>query len=255
MKPAAVIPRLAIFSLLLGAALCAGAQSTGQPQHEKIAPNAWMKTPTPMSSPDPVPAPVRALRDQYWDRFAPAREPLSQFLKHSGVNTEEGVWYFTPQTPELPALPHRAVLTGTFLGFRSVMTTSERMIYTDMIFRVHDLLEDKTDGKAAPGPEITISVIGGTVRTGSGEEISYLTHQPWEYFLQPKHTYLLVLPYHADGDFYSGADSWDISDGIVRANSGRSDHFARNGSSAINGKSTAEMLRILRKQLNPPDQQ
>ena len=249
MKPAAVLPRLAIFSLLLGAALCAGAQSTGVPQPAEITttPNAWMKTPTPMSSQDPVPVPVRALRDQLWDESGfPGSLIKDPMIRYAYVR--QGCSFAMQDEPELPPVGNRAILTGTFVGFRSVITKSERMIYTDITFRVHDVLEDKTGRKTAPGPEITISVEGGTITTNSGQEISYVTNPSYD-SLQPGHTYLVVLIYHADGDFYYDQQSWDISDGIVRPNSIRSQYFASHGLSTISGLTTAEMLRTVKKQL------
>ena len=56
---------------------------------------------------------------------------------------------------------------------------------------------------------------------------------------------LLVLSHHADGDFYSRAGDWDISDGVVRANSDRESRIAQQGKSALVGLSKDQLVRLL----------
>jgi hypothetical protein len=54
-----------------------------------------------------------------------------------------------------------------------------------------------------------------------------------------------VLSHHADGDFYSRAGDWDISDGVVRANSDRDNRIARQGKSALVGLTKDQLVRLL----------
>ena len=76
----------------------------------KPAANAWMKEPTEVTAPDPVPPAVRKAREDYIDTSQIAsREPLTRFnVGNSGIS--EGS-YLGPQ-PEIPNLPKRAVLIG-----------------------------------------------------------------------------------------------------------------------------------------------
>jgi hypothetical protein len=195
------ISRVVVFALLASFAPITRSQVTSPPapSSTKTAPNAWMTT-TPLAHWDPFAPSIRKLRDQFWDNSAGAeKEPLTpETARNSGVGYNDTIDDHKSR-PELPEVANRAVLTGSFMGFTSVPTASGRAIYTDILFGVHDLLQDRT-GHASPNSEITVSVIGGTVTNQSGQVISYLT-QPREMFLEPGHSYLLVLSYHTDGEF------------------------------------------------------
>ncbi len=94
-----------------------------------------------------------------------------------------------------------------------------------------------------PGLEVTVSVPGGTVQTSAGA-VSFMT-DPQEFFMQPGKTYLLILYYMADGDFYVGTPSWDLSNGIVKANSYETRAKATRGLPTIVGLTKDELIRAL----------
>jgi hypothetical protein len=206
------------------------------------AANAWMKTP---SGAEILPsAPFhRSERDQFWDSTAATmRVPLTP--DNAGAAAlSEGAW--SPNSPELPELPNRTILTATFTSFQSILTASGRTVYTDISFRVHDVIEG---ANASPNSSITVSIAGGTVKASDGKVISYLT-QPRDMFLQPGRTYLLVLSYKPSVDFYTLGEDWDISDGTAKPNSYFGKWMFEHGHSSFAGKATDDALRDLRKHI------
>lgn len=205
----------------------------------KSPPNSWMQIPSEASLPDVVLPSSRYQRDEFWDGLIGDNAPLSpESAKGAGIS--EGLYVKEPQ--EIPEIPHRVVLAGVFTGWRSVLTASGRAIYTEVTVHVSHVFEDT--GHAMPDGDITITVPGGTVKTLGGQLISYLT-QPRSFFMQPKHTYLLVLSYHTDGDFYAFGKDFDISDGVVRADSAWDRRREEQGRSSLVGETTEEMIRSL----------
>ena len=190
----------------------------GTSQSPVAAANAWMKTPTDAKLSDDVPGNVRAERDTVWDGLIGTPYPLTpDEAPHHGIS-EGAIGGELSQIPEIANVPYRSVLIGRFAAFRSVLTASNRAVYTEATIDIDSTFEDAS-GLAHPNGRLTIIFPGGTVRTTAGQTISYLT-QPRSYFMKPGGTYLLVLAFHPDGSFYGLANDWDLSDGTVRANSG-----------------------------------
>jgi len=237
--------RYAIF--VLGAGLILAVGAGGQTQTREVAhppikaANAWMKVPMDAGAPDDLIPYVRHLRDEFWDNQ----------LGHFGVLTPKTTVHSSSgdsgyQPHDIPdLLPGQALFIVTFRRYRTALTPSGRAVYTDMAFTVDHLFRDAIRGHAFTGTEITVSVPGGTVRTGDGQIISFLT-DPEADFAEPGKTYLLMTHYQADGDFYIGGDpDWDLSDGTVRVNSPQArDRIAR-GDSKINGLSKQELIVLL----------
>lgn len=176
--------------------------------------NLWMTTPVPWSpASDPAQATVRQSRDRYFDRLIGLREPLTPAnVRGSGIS--EGLP--PPHQAEIPRLPDRAVLIGTFVSYQPVLSNSGRAIYTEVTFLVSNTFEDNS-GHASPGSKFVLILPGGTVTTSRGDVLSFLT-QPRAYSVSVGRTYLLALSYHSDGDFFMVGRDWDITGGVVKAN-------------------------------------
>ena len=146
--------------------------------------------------------------------------------------------------PELPLVPNRIILTATFTSHRSILSDSQRSIYTEVSFLVDDVLDDQSGRTITHGHDITVGLAGGSILTLSGERISYLV-QPRKLFLQPDKKYLLVLSYKPDEDFYTAGDFWDISDGTVRVGSIRNESLRREGRSSLVGLTVDQLPEAL----------
>jgi len=205
------------------------------------AANGWMKIATDLSQPEMVSPAIRQQRDSHFDAsplasrvpLTPESAPLHHVFAGAHVAGH----------PEIAEVSNRAVVIATFTVYRGVLTASGREVYTEVTFRVSNVFEEVA-GRAVRDSDITVALRGGTVKTIDGKVISYLT-DPRPYFIQPQRTYLLVLSHHADGDFYSRAGDWDISDGVVRANSDRDNRIARQGKSALVGLTKDQLVRLL----------
>ena len=68
----------------------------------------------------------------------------------------------------------------------------------------------------------------------SGGRLSYLV-DPQDFFIQPGKRYLLVLSYNADGDFYTLVKNWELSGGVVNANSKLEQIRAAQGKASLAG--------------------
>lgn len=233
---------LLLRTLLTGALIAVGVAAPAQTASKdavKPPANAWMLSPTPYGAwnQDISPA-LRAQRDRFWDDSAPQRLPLTAPNPDPmSVNSgNDG-----PIRPEILDLPHRVVLTGTFVKHRSVLSASEMSLYTEVTIHVDEVFEDKSgSGLPFPSKEITLLFSGGAVTLRTGRTLYYHTG-PQELFLEPNHKYLLVLSYHDEGDFYQYVDDWDISTGTVRANTDRTQYLAREGRSSLDGLTVQQL--------------
>ena len=208
-------------------------------EREAPAANAWMFVPTSVSQGTSVSSLVRAQRDSYWDQLIGMREPLTTTKLVMGVS--EGVW--TADEPALPKAPNRAILTATFATHHSVLSASERCIYTEVNLHVEKVYQVEAGG-AGPGQDITLTLPGGTVVAASGKVISHL-RQSRRLFIQPGRKYLMVLAYEAAGDFYKLLDDWDITDGKVHVNSIRDDVVPRPGHPTLDGLTVSEVEPVI----------
>ena len=155
--------------------------------------------------------------------------------------------------PEVQAVPDRAVLTGKFTEHHSVLSASEYSLYSEVTIHVDQVFDDRTGrGTLAPGQDITILFDGGTVILPGGRVLSHHT-EPVDFCLEPEHKYLLVLSYQREGDFYILESDWDITDGIVRPNTYRTQSLAKRGLSLLNGLKAEELGPSVRKLVSQND--
>lgn len=233
-------------ALTLGLGFAGVASSQTAPKDSsKPAANAWMLTPTPYLEWNKDIAPsVRAQRDRFWDEVTHRDKPLT--VEPDGTFMGED---FSGTDPEIPDMPNRAILIATFTKSRSVLSASEFSIYTEVTMRVEEVFENHTgSGRLAMHDDITVMFSGGTVSLRSGRTLTDNT-QPRDLFPQPGHKYLLLLSYNSQGDWYGYGDSWDISDGIVRADSRRTQYLAKHGRSSLDGLTVQQLGPALAKEL------
>ena len=137
---------LAIAAMTVVCALATAASSQTAPDNKsKPAANAWMLTPTPYLewNKDISPS-LREERDRFWDDLSPDEFPLTVKQGHGGAYGGPALVDDGKQ-PEIPDVLDRAVLTATFSAHRSVLSASEKSIYTEITMRVQQVFEDKPD--------------------------------------------------------------------------------------------------------------
>jgi hypothetical protein len=200
-------------------------QTTGPPPA-----NLWMTYPvswTPAA--DTVAASIRQQRDEFFDDFIGMGVPLTPSSAKSRAFSE-GVP--SPNQPEIPQLPNRTVVIGTFLSYQPVLSKSGRAIYTEVTLSVSN-----------SSSALTLILNGGTVITQSGGVLSFLTN-PSQFSIKPGRTYLFALSFYSRGGFYRVGKSWDLSGGTVQSNSPVS---AQNPSTLV-GMSVQQLIASLNAQ-------
>jgi hypothetical protein len=203
-----------------------------------------MKVPSAKSA-DPVAASLRHARDLALDRGFGRGGVLTP--GNAGPAISERAYDGMP--PEIENLPNRAILIATFTGFRSVLTASGRAVYTEIAFRVSDAIEDAS-GHASPNSDVTVIVPGGSLTTEFGEVISFLT-QPRQYFVEPGGTYLMIMSYVPEGDYYVGPGmlppkTWDLTDGVSKPNDWVEVARERQGGATLIGLTRDQLVSLLR---------
>jgi hypothetical protein len=241
------------FSLALAALLtiCIAALAQAKPDNSSTpAADAWMKEPTPYLAWNSGISPaLRAARDRVWEAGSMSDMPLTQ----EGSGRVVGCDYdMTWETSELGNhLKHRVILTATFLDHRSVLSKSERSLYSEVTLRVDKVYEKKTGNEESiAGRDITMALYGGTVLLKDGRVFSIEnTCARADLFIQPEHKYLFVPDYEKDGDFFHYAESWDLTDGTLRPSSPLTQFFGQSGHSALSGIKVEQLDSVMAKEL------
>jgi hypothetical protein len=91
------------------------------------------------------------------------------------------------------------------------------------------------------------------VTTESGEVISFLT-QPRPYYVEPSGTYLMVMSYVPEGDYYVGPGmlppkTWDLTGGVSKPNDWVEVAREQAGTATLLGFTAQQLDSLLRERL------
>lgn len=243
--------RTQLLILLAFLAVAHAAHAQAKPENgAKPAADAWMKEPTPyLAWNNDISPELRSARNRFWDKASMSDIPLTQ--PGSGRVVGGGYDMAWDSSEISDRLENRTIVSATFVDHRSVLTPSERSLYAEVTLRVDKVYEEKTGkGESIAGRDITLALYGGTVVLKDGQIFSIdAVMIPPDGFIQPGRKYLLVLNYDAAGDFFKYSDSWDMTDGTLRATSVRAQDFARSGHSALNGIKVDQLDAVMAKAL------
>ncbi len=205
-----------------------------QPQSDASTPaNAWMRVPVPDASPtDTTPASIRAERDKFWDELIGQRSPLTPETV-SRVNSSGDFGPDALRQPEIPKFRDRVLAIARVQGYSTFLSHSQRSIYTEMSLQVERVF-GAGNAPVSEKPVITVPIAGGTVRLPDGRAMSFLT-DPREFSLKVGNTYFLALQYEKALDCYALRGDWDLSNGVVVANTYLDTLRAKRGLSALVG--------------------
>lgn len=233
-----MVPFLSICIILILAVVQADAQNsqtTGPPPA-----NLWMTYPvTWVPASDTVAVSIRQQRDQFFDDLIGLGVPLTPANAKSRAFSV-GVPF--PNQPEIPQLPNRTVVIGTFQSYQPVLSKSGRAIYTEVTLSLSNVFQDAA-GDLGSSATLTLILNGGTVITQSGVVLSFLTN-PAPYSIKPGRTYLFALSFYSNGGFYREGKSWDLSGGTVQTNSS----FSAQTPSTLIGMSLQQLITVLNAQ-------
>jgi hypothetical protein len=191
-----------------------------------------------------VSADDRKARDDYWDTLIGSSLPLSnpgakeRPLPHADAD---------PTAPEFGDLGDGVLVIGKFESYQTVLSLSQRSIYTEIGFRIQHVFGHPI-APVQDGQLVTLDRPGGTVIAPWGAVVSYGVH-PEDMGIQPNRTYLIALGYHESGHFYTGGYKtgglWDVTDGNVKPGNHLQRYRADHGLSSISGMSADNLSRFL----------
>jgi hypothetical protein len=188
-----------------------------------------------------VPASTRAQRDQFWN------EGLEWLIEPSGHISDPGVGSIDLERNPLD-VPGAVIVAATVGGYRTFSSALkpyvEATVCVDRVFGDWSRVAHPSTRQ-----HITILAKGDWASDLSAPQDPYRL----EVTLRPGRTYLVILTYHRIGDFYESYDSWDITDGIVRANTPVTKYQAEKGKSPLEGLTVQQLGPALSRLLSRPD--
>ena len=72
---------------------------------------------------------------------------------------------------------------------------------------------------------------------------------PYTTLFRSRRSYLLALQYQSEGDWYELKEDWDITDGVVRVNTGWGQYLAKQGRSRLNRLPVEQLGAVLSEEL------
>jgi hypothetical protein len=227
-------------------ALAARQQAIENKQFETAA-NKWMKVPVDVrTQADPIPSNHRQARDVHWDSLIGASVPLTDPSAYARPLPQP---FEVISQPEFGDLDDGVLIIGKFETYRAILSASHRSVYSEIQLRVQHVF-GHPDAPIREEDVIDLIRPGGTIIAPWGSTISFGLH-PQQMGLQPAHTYLAGIGYHADGNFYTmgtvPAELWDLTDGTVKPGSFLQKARAEQGTSEINGLRVGAVTLLLDK--------
>jgi hypothetical protein len=215
-------------------------------EERRNSPGRWMLAPVDIHNQKDAATPTeRQIRDRHWDKRIGARAPLSS---DSPVEHEVGVKGHRFSIEEFTDwdLLGGVWLTGTFEGYRTYLSSSERSIYTEIDFRVTRIVGHPKVPDLHVDSLVTIGRPGGTVLYSQGHVISY-QGPAREHDFQPAHSYLLRLEYVPSGNYFIDNDvhRWDIGDGTAKPDTYKELSRSYRGESSIAGLPVENAMKVL----------
>ena len=233
-----------IIAVLLStiSALIPAAQSQTRGEREKAVASLhvdsgaarWRETPVDSNTQiDEVSTSLRDQRNEYWQTHLPPA---------NGHGTRG---FPAMGAPEVDPRKEVVWITGVFSSYKVFEAGTGYGTYTEIRFRVTDLIANRTAAHLSAEQLIDVGEPGGSLRMPDGTTKTYnLRFVP--YPPQPEHSYLLELNYNKSGDFFLINKMWDISSGYaLPAGVIEAGHYI-DGDAVVGGLSSAEAVAKVR---------
>jgi hypothetical protein len=211
------------------------------------AANAWQTTPVDIQSQtDTVGSDVRASRNSFWKGIVDFEYKLMGDLAFKEPAATFPGSYLA-DAPEIPAKPNSIWVIAkfeTFHVYEAPVDSVHQIIYTEMNFKVIEVVRQPQSLALMTGSRFDIGVLGGRIRMPDGTIVTSYVN-PQTHFVQPDHTYLLDLNYESANQYYFVDKRWDLTSGKVAPDT--EDEIARafRRSSVLDGLSMSEAIQYL----------
>jgi hypothetical protein len=210
------------------------------------AENRWqLKAVDSQAQTDTVAPEVRAKRNAYWQ---PSLAKYAQLTEGLGPNQGVGVSEppYLGDAPEIPVTPNAVWVVAQFESFHVYpVDPQNRLLYTEINFRVSQVLRQPSSLSLAPGALLDKGIPGGRVKGPGGAVTSFKLH-PERHAYQPGHTYILAGTYDSATQYFDIDKSWDVTSGKVEVVSTPDKRRASKGESKLYGLTVAEAVKYLK---------
>jgi hypothetical protein len=181
-----------------------------------IGSDAWRRTPQQVTAErsDPVGKKIVTARSTLFDQLIGNDQPLDQ--PASQDMTTDLIREVPPQ-PELPVSTSDTIVEATFESHLVHLSETKRSIYTELLFRVTNILTNNQKS-ARVGGTLSILKPGGSIIFPNGRTKAYALADNRDLF-GPRASYLLFLNYNAATDSYAVVQSWILLNGKYYPNS------------------------------------
>ena len=197
----------------------------------------WRDLPVdPAAEADAADPSLRNLRNAYWSR----RLPSAKWALNPGSTLGVGA--------EVPTSPGVDAVVATFTGYTIIRVPDSDAAYTEMHFRVDDLLRPASSDPTSRGQSFDVDEPGGTYISDGVTHRYGLEARP--YPCEPGHRYILLLVYIPRGEFFEIQRKWDITSGIAVPGDATSIARYRSGDARVSGLSAAEAIRSVRSSMS-----
>lgn len=208
------------------------------------AQNRWQLTPVDVTlQSDTVSVDVRASRNNYL-------KPLLEADREASDNPPGSITVTMPgpvlgDTPELSAPPHAIWVIAKFESFHVFAADPQyRLIYTEINFRVTQVLRQPSSLSFAAGTVLDYDISGGRIKRPSGSIASFRV-SPERHSYQPGGTYIIQGTYDATTEYFDLYNWWDVSSGKVVPGTLVEVDRAAKGKSKLSGLTTAQAVEYL----------
>jgi len=247
-----VVRRFSV-AMLLSAAMWFGLAGSGGAQSPQSTPNdltekitqsenRWRLTVVdPKAQVDTVAPNVRSARNEYWKPILQEIRDAEKIGRSWTLSGGGFVW-------EIPSLPNDIWVVATFDHFHVIPIDPDfKLFYTEMSFTIREVVNQPASSSLAAGGLFDVDEQGGRIKKSDGSVEMWLV-SPKDYFVQPGHTYLMLIHARDEGNLYTIHEQWDVSTGIAVPDSGNlcfSDS-SPGCPSKISGKATQDAIASLR---------
>ena len=214
------------------------------------AENRWQLQPKDLRTQiDPVPAAVRASRDQLWM----ARLAKYKTAEHNGLVLAEAQGLSPLNSEEIPT--NKIWVVAQFTNYyvfslrpEEQQSPEDVMMYTEETFVVSEVIYQPSPNSLKTGDSLAIDTPGGKAIDQVGNVVAWRLN-PRQHSPQPGHTYLMALTHDSATGLYTIEKYWDANTGVLIPE--QPDEITRraSGTASISGKPLVEASDYIRASL------
>jgi hypothetical protein len=199
---------------LIASVVCLCAQEIAPicaPKSKGLSFNCWRDKARRDPAADSGPVSVRSARDVAADVYG-APFPLDEPGAKAKLAERGMVIDRLGEKNPFPSAASDLVAVVTFSDFVPRISQSHRSVYTELIFKVNDVLKQSA-GRVANGESITSILPGAALLLDNGKTLRYFPEGGDDLPLRPGGRYLVFLKYRPQTDTFDFIKHWELKGG------------------------------------------